>query len=257
MAALHGSWVKACDDAQITCNEEEWSDWRMAVSEERYQQVMDDMRQLSMVEMPVLQYPSPAARFGTGSSGAAVQSLPYRDRTPNSAGITPGMHGMDNGAIISANPFNFLFDDENKVPVAVASVVVAVEIVGLQSPKRLLKEGAEEVGEKLGRKASNLNGNSATSNFGIYELDVKGELNKIGKADLNRVTQSSGLPTRLHQQVRKLEEEHGKGNVVGQVVENLGRTTTARAKAAETARSRARYRETGTVPPGNRKSFKP
>jgi len=108
-------------------------------------------------------------------------------------------------------------------------------------------------------KKTNLNSNGATSNYGIYEIKVNGNLQdgKIGKADLNRVTQSSGLPTRLHQQVRKLEEIHGKGNVEGKVVEDLGQTTTAQAKAAETSRLQKNYDETGTVPEGNKKSFKP
>jgi len=60
---------------------------------------------------------------------------------------------------------------------------------------------------------------------------VNGTLHKVGKADLVRVTKSSGLPTRLHQQIRKLEKTHGKGNVQGQVAENLGQTTTRAANA--------------------------
>jgi len=74
---------------------------------------------------------------------------------------------------------------------------------------------------------------------------------------MNRVTQSSGLPTRLHQQVRKLEKTHGKGNVAGQVVDDLGRTTTRAAKAAENARIKSIVDQTGIVPPGNIKSYKP
>jgi RHS repeat-associated protein len=110
---------------------------------------------------------------------------------------------------------------------------------------------------KQAASGANLNANTATSNFGLYEIEVGGSLHKIGKADLGRVTQSSGLPTRLHQQVRKLEQVHGKGNVVGQVVQDLGQTTTAAAKAAETARLKAHHKATGVVPPGNQKSFKP
>jgi hypothetical protein len=54
----------------------------------------------------------------------------------------------------------------------------------------------------------NLNSNEAVSEFGVYEIEVEGEvlLGKVGKADLERVTTLSGLPTRLHQQVRKLEK---------------------------------------------------
>src|SRR5205807_7243301 len=55
----------------------------------------------------------------------------------------------------------------------------------------------------------NLNGNDAVSQFGIYKIWVKDKLRKIGKVDLLRVTESSGLPTRLHQQVRKLKELYG------------------------------------------------
>ena len=44
--------------------------------------------------------------------------------------------------------------------------------------------------------ACNLNTNSAVSRFGVYQIYVNGLLHKIGKADLNRITQSSGLPTR-------------------------------------------------------------
>jgi hypothetical protein len=102
----------------------------------------------------------------------------------------------------------------------------------------------------------NLNTNTATGNFGIYEIRINGNLYKIGKADLGRVTKSSGLPTRLHQQVRKLEKIHGIGNVKGEVVQDLGMTTTKAAKGVETARIQAHYNKTGEVPEGNTKSFK-
>ena len=39
---------------------------------------------------------------------------------------------------------------------------------------------------------------------------MNGGMHKVGKADLVRVTKSSGLPTRLHQKVRKLENTYGK-----------------------------------------------
>lgn len=106
-------------------------------------------------------------------------------------------------------------------------------------------------------KRSHLNSNNAKSRFGIYEIKVNGQLYKIGKADLGRVTQSSGLPTRLHQQLRALREALPNQRVTGEVVENLGEVTTAEARAAETARLRAEYARTGRVPEGNAKSFKP
>jgi len=105
----------------------------------------------------------------------------------------------------------------------------------------------------------NLNSNEAVSEFGVYEIEVEGEvlLGKVGKADLERVTKLSGLPTRLHQQVRKLEKKFGVGKVVGRVVEKLGRITTRQAKGAETARLDKIFKETGKIPEGNLKSFKP
>jgi RHS repeat-associated protein len=102
----------------------------------------------------------------------------------------------------------------------------------------------------------NLNTNGASGNFGVYKIDVNGELYKFGKADLGRVTQSSGQPTRLHQQLRKLEEIHGEGNVKGTVIES-GYETTAKAKVAETARLQDHFNKTGEIPDGNKKSFKP
>jgi hypothetical protein len=103
----------------------------------------------------------------------------------------------------------------------------------------------------------NLNSNEAKSEFGIYEITVNGELFKVGKADLARVTQSTGMPTRLHQQLRKLRAVYDDEAVVGEVVEELGVTTTRAAKDAEIARLQRIFDETETIPAGNRKSFFP
>jgi hypothetical protein len=105
-------------------------------------------------------------------------------------------------------------------------------------------------------KRPNLNSNEATSHFVLYEIETPDGFEKVGKADMRRVTQSSGLPTRLHQQIRKLEKIYGQGNVKGAVVEDLGETTTAAAKAAENERIRKILEATGTVPPGNQKSYR-
>jgi hypothetical protein len=104
--------------------------------------------------------------------------------------------------------------------------------------------------------ACNLNNNGARSKFGVYEIRIKGSLYKVGKADMNRVTQSSGLPTRLHQQVRKLSEIFGARNVT-YALQPLGRTTTRLAKVAENNRLQTIYDQTGVIPPGNIKSFVP
>ena len=102
----------------------------------------------------------------------------------------------------------------------------------------------------------NLNTNTATGNFGVYEIRIDGALHKIGKADLDRVTLSSGNPTRLHQQLRKLQELNPGKVVTGEVVEKEFKTTAA-AKSAETARLQAHYDKTKEILDGNKKSFKP
>jgi hypothetical protein len=103
--------------------------------------------------------------------------------------------------------------------------------------------------------AVNLNTNSAVGHFGLYEIRINNVLVKIGKADLSRVTASTGLPTRLHQQVRILRAIFGKNKVVGSVVDDLGRVTTEAAKQAEHARIAKSFFDTGFVPLLNWKSF--
>ncbi len=100
----------------------------------------------------------------------------------------------------------------------------------------------------------NLNNNDAVSNFGVYDLEVNGSVLKVGKADLNRITKSTGLPKRIHQQVRKLVEIFGEGNVKAKV-QDLGQTTTAAAKAAEDARVLEIFNQTGIAPALNWKSL--
>ena len=101
----------------------------------------------------------------------------------------------------------------------------------------------------------NLNANAAIAHFGIYEISVNGALYKIGKAHLGRITSATGVPTRLHQQIRKLQDIFGRDNVIGQVVEDLGNTTTLSAKLAERARILKAFKDAGFVPLGNWKSF--
>ncbi len=101
----------------------------------------------------------------------------------------------------------------------------------------------------------NLNTNAALAHFGLYEISVNGALHKIGKAHLGRITSATGLPTRLHQQIRKLQDIFGRDNVIGQVVEDLGNTTTLAAKLAERSRILQAFKDAGFVPLGNWKSF--
>jgi hypothetical protein len=108
----------------------------------------------------------------------------------------------------------------------------------------------------LGGVKVHLNSNTAVGNFGVYDLLVDGQLQKVGKADLSRVTQSTGLPTRIHQQVRKLRELNPT-SLVKYRIQDLGSTTTSQAKIAETARLQSHYNQTGIIPVGNQKSFRP
>ena len=97
------------------------------------------------------------------------------------------------------------------------------------------------------------NANHAVSHFGIYEIKVNGETYKFGKADLDRVTQSSGLPTRVHQQVRRLSKTYD--DVRPEIVD-LGYITAQQAKQAERAALQRYYETTRRIPPGNQKSFR-
>jgi RHS repeat-associated protein len=101
------------------------------------------------------------------------------------------------------------------------------------------------------------NSNQAVSRYGIYEIKVDGQTHKFGKADLDRVTQSTGLPTRIHQQVRKLEEANPGAQVRPRIVNDLGNVTTAQAKKVEKATLQNYYDTYRHVPPGNSRSFKP
>ena len=105
---------------------------------------------------------------------------------------------------------------------------------------------------------AHLNSNNAKGNFGVYVITIDGEIYKFGKADLNRITLESGLPTRLHQQLRKLrnlDSNSGK-TVVGKVIRRR-LPTTKDAKAVETSKLDIHYAKKGEVPVGNQKSYKP
>jgi hypothetical protein len=117
--------------------------------------------------------------------------------------------------------------------------------------------GGEEWGFSVwAHNACHLNTNGAKSQFGVYEISINGALYKVGKADMARVTLSSGLPTRLHQQLRTLADIFGKENV-SHTLTSLGNVTSAQAKLAETARLQQIFNQTGFVLIGNWKSFRP
>lgn len=101
------------------------------------------------------------------------------------------------------------------------------------------------------------NSNEALGNDAIYEILVYRKTYKIGKADLDRITLSSGDPTRIHQQLRKLRLKYGVQNVIYDIVESLFGITTEEAKAFERAILQLVYERDNIVPQGNQKNFKP
>ena len=72
--------------------------------------------------------------------------------------------------------------------------------------------------------------------------------------DLRRITKSTKLPTRLHQQVRKLAEQYGVENVEHSI-HNLGQRSTRFPKVAEESRLMWWYEKHKIIPEGNKKSF--
>jgi len=102
----------------------------------------------------------------------------------------------------------------------------------------------------------NKNSNNATGKYATYVFRFFGKIFKVGKADAGRITKSSGLPTRVHQQLRKYRKKHGKDNV-DVSVSQLGTTTTKGAKQVESSILKKIYKRLGFVPKGNKKSFKP
>jgi hypothetical protein len=100
------------------------------------------------------------------------------------------------------------------------------------------------------------NNNGALGNYGIYEIVVNGITYKIGKADIDRITKSSGDPTRIHQQIRKLAKKYAVGNIFYRFLGKVIGLTTAEAKALEKALLQDFCVRNGFVPEGNQKSFK-
>lgn len=135
---------------------------------------------------------------------------------------------------------------------ALARNAIAREIIGETESfgQNIIRNSAEEL-------VGNLNNNAAKGNFGVYEIVQDSNVFKFGKADLNRVTQSSGLPTRIHQQVRMLRELNPGSEISARVVKRMAGSTTREAKAAETAVLRNYYSNKGRIPPSNVLSFRP
>lgn len=101
------------------------------------------------------------------------------------------------------------------------------------------------------------NKNEAKGNFNIYGISIFQRLFKVGKADADRITHSSGNPTRIHQQIRKLVAIFGENNILLTIFEKLTNVSNKEAKESESDFLQSYYEITKEVPEGNKKSFKP
>ena len=95
------------------------------------------------------------------------------------------------------------------------------------------------------------NSNDAKGNFVIYSLSIDDELEKYGKSDADRITKTPfNIPTRIHQQVRKLL---GLGkNVSYKILEYLFGVTTKDAKEVEQNYIDDYIKKYGQKPKGNK-----
>ena len=105
--------------------------------------------------------------------------------------------------------------------------------------------------------AKHKNLNDAVGNFCIYQILFDGKIYKVGKADFDRITQSTGIPTRIHQQMRILRKMYKRKQITHVISELLFGVSTLDAKLMEKKVLRFVYEQTREEPDGNQKSFKP
>ncbi len=101
------------------------------------------------------------------------------------------------------------------------------------------------------------NSNDAIGNFCIYRILMDGKVYKVGKADFDRITLSTGIPTRIHQQIRILSTKYIKKRIEHEILEILIGVSTIDAKRLEKKVLKKFYDTDGEIPDGNKKSFKP
>ncbi len=99
------------------------------------------------------------------------------------------------------------------------------------------------------------NSNDAIGNFCIYQILIDDKVYKIGKADFDRITQSTGIPTRIHQQIRILRKTYKSKLVRHRIMEVLLGVSTFDAIRLEKKLLRSIYEKTKKIPKGNQKSF--
>jgi RHS repeat-associated protein len=144
-------------------------------------------------------------------------------------------------------------------PSDVMNVETEGNLVFGQTSTATLRDGSEVNITPLGGTAPtpgkiNKNSLNAVGKYANYVIKVSGKIFKVGKADASRVTKSSGYPSRIHSQVRRLQKNEPNVEVS---VSYLGETTTQEALRAERSILKKIYKKTGDIPPGNQKSFKP
>lgn len=101
------------------------------------------------------------------------------------------------------------------------------------------------------------NSNDAVGNFCIYQILIDDRVYKVGKADFDRITVSTGIPTRIHQQIRILSKTYRPKEITHVILEMLLGVSTLDAKRLEKKFLRMTFEEDKEVPVGNKKSFKP
>jgi RHS repeat-associated protein len=87
---------------------------------------------------------------------------------------------------------------------------------------------------KVGKEALHKNNKDATGNFVLYSIEEGKKVLKYGKAKADDVMPTTGKIRRIHESERKAKNS-GFPNAVGDVVQELGVTTTGKATDAEAA----------------------
>ena len=105
--------------------------------------------------------------------------------------------------------------------------------------------------------AKHKNSNNAIGDFCIYQIMIDNKIYKIGKADFDRITASTGIPTRIHHQIRILKKTYDSKLIRHRILEVLFGVSTLDAKRLEKKVLDIVYQEMKEIPRGNQKNFKP
>ena len=99
------------------------------------------------------------------------------------------------------------------------------------------------------------NSNDAVGDFCIYRVLMDRKVYKVGKADFDRITLTTGMPTRIHQQIRILSTKYINKRIEHEILEILFGVSTLDAKRLERKVLNKMYESDRKVPDGNSKSF--